>query len=57
MEAVAHLLSRPVLAPHLEFQPKKVWDTASKETRVYGDMSHGQWWWDVQVRIYICAQV
>jgi hypothetical protein len=49
MESVAHLLLRPALAPHLEFQPKRVWRNASKKVRVYGDMSHGKWWWNTQV--------
>jgi Plavaka transposase len=50
MEAISHLLSHPSLAPHLEFQPKRVWSDASKKLRIYSEMTHGEWWWDVQVR-------
>lgn len=60
MESVAYLLSRPNLAAHMEFAPRKVWTDPSKQSRVYSEMSTGDWWWDVQVRIsmililYIC---
>lgn len=52
VEAVAHILSRPSLAPYLEFVPKKVWTDASKVERVYSEMCTGNWWWDVQVSTF-----
>jgi hypothetical protein len=49
LEAVAHLLSRPVLAQHLEFAPRKVWTDESRESRIYSEMCTGDWWWEAQV--------
>lgn len=52
VEAVAHLLSRPSLAPYLDFAPRRVWTNNSKDERVYSEMCTGNWWWEVQVSTF-----
>jgi hypothetical protein len=49
LKAVQYLLSRPSLAEHLEFGPRKVWKNEKRETRRYSEMSTGDWWWRTQV--------
>ncbi|KAG8823085.1 hypothetical protein FRC19_004644 [Serendipita sp. 401] len=45
---VEDLFSRPSLSPAMEFSPRRVWEDDAKDTRIYNEMSTGDWWWRVQ---------
>ncbi|KAG9054398.1 hypothetical protein FS842_005248 [Serendipita sp. 407] len=48
---IQELFSRPSLAPYLEFAPKRVWSDNSKRSRIYSEISTGEWWWDTQAKL------
>jgi Plavaka transposase len=49
LACIRFLLSRPNLASHMTFVPKKVY-RGPEETRIISEMYTANWWWDVQVR-------
>ncbi|CCA75821.1 hypothetical protein PIIN_09809 [Serendipita indica DSM 11827] len=51
VQAISHLLSRPALANHMTFAPKRFWTDQSKTTRVYSDFYSGNWWYTTQQRL------
>jgi hypothetical protein len=52
MEAIRYMLSRPALAEHLTFTPKRVYMHENSNDRVYSEMSTGDWWWRTQVSCF-----
>jgi len=50
VKVTQHLMSRPSLAEHFEFAPRKVWKNEERTSRRYTEMSTGDWWWRTQVR-------
>jgi hypothetical protein len=49
LEAIRSLWGDPSLAKDIVYKPSKVFQTASKEHRVYNEMWTGKWWWTAQV--------
>ncbi|KAG9055314.1 hypothetical protein FS842_002523 [Serendipita sp. 407] len=54
---IEDFFSRPSLAPYLEFAPRRVWSDRSKESRIYSEMSTGDWWWSTQAKLRCGATV
>jgi hypothetical protein len=49
IKAIKSLLARPSLACSMEFVPRRVWSDATREKRLYSEISTGEWWWRNQV--------
>lgn len=51
LECIQAILTHPLLAPHIDFVPRRVWTTAAKVCRVYSDWMTSDQAWDIQVRL------
>lgn len=49
LDAIRTLLSRPDLKEAMEFTPRRVWETAAREDRLYTELFTGEWAWKTQV--------
>ena len=52
IDVVADLLADPTFADVLSFAPERRWADAARTTRVYNEMNSGDWWHEIQVRIF-----
>ena len=51
IDVVADLLADPAFADVMSFAPERRWADATRTTRIYNEMSSGDWWHEIQVRI------
>lgn len=49
IETVAQLLADPLLAPHLSYEPKRIYSDDERTNRLYSEMDSADWWWETQV--------
>ena len=52
LDCLASILNHPLFADHLEFVPRRVYTTATREHRVYTEWMTGDDAWEMQVRIH-----
>jgi hypothetical protein len=48
VECVRELIGNPAFAENMRYAPEKHYEDKELETRVYGEMATGDWWWEVQ---------
>ena len=54
MAVLKDLIGDPKLAPYMKWYPEKLYDGSNR--RVYTDLSTGDWWWRLQVKLFFfCA--
>ncbi|KAG8854142.1 hypothetical protein FRB91_003976 [Serendipita sp. 411] len=51
LQTIRELISRPSLAEYIEFSPKRIWSDATKTSRIYSEMTTGNWWWNIQANL------
>jgi hypothetical protein len=54
MAVLKDLIGDLKLAPYMKWYPEKLYDGSNR--RVYMDLSTGDWWWRLQVKLFFfCA--
>ena len=56
LECLQMLLSHPLLASHMSFIPRKVWESSTKMCRIYNDWMSSDQAWDMQVKFQCYLQ-
>lgn len=51
LAAISSLLSRPALANHLTYQPRRCWSDKEGRKRRYSEIFTADWAWETQVSI------
>ena len=51
VKSIAYLLRQPAFALEITFTP--MWLYNQTDTRIYGEMYTGNWWWREQVWLYL----
>lgn len=51
IECIRELLGNPMFREHTVYQPRRVYTSEARTSRVYDEMDTGDWWWDTQVRL------
>ena len=54
IECVQGLIGNPTFREHLSYVPQKVFTSGSGTTRIYDEAWTGNWWWTMQVRVWLC---
>ena len=49
VDIVKMFLSSPSFSEHLDFAPSCMWEDENMESRLYNEISTGDWWWRTQV--------
>lgn len=57
LECLQSLLSHPLLAPHIDFVPRKVWTSAARICRIYDEWLTGDRAWNIQVSTSPCSYI
>lgn len=56
IECVEYLFRNPLFAEHMDLVPRRLWETAERLNRVYGEWSTGDHMWNLQVRSFSYLQ-
>jgi hypothetical protein len=49
LDCVKELMVNPAFKDHLVYEPIRVWQDTARDSRLYGEMWTGDWWWDTLV--------
>ena len=53
VNVIQALWSNPIYSNQMTFAPQKMWSSSERISRLYNEMWTGDWWWKIQVCIYI----
>jgi hypothetical protein len=49
VDLIRELIGNPSFKDSMSYAPQRLWTSAARTHRVYGDMRTGNWWWRRQV--------
>jgi hypothetical protein len=54
VECVRELIGNPTFQAQMRYAPEKVYTSEQREDRKFDNMWTSEWWWETQVRAYLC---
>ena len=50
VECIKELMGNPTFKDHIKYAPEQHFTSSTCSSRVFDEMSTGEWWWEIQVR-------